>query len=56
MAIGGRFYLALRINAADAAARGIAEHDLVRVYNDRGSVICAAVPTGRLRPGVLHWL
>ncbi len=54
VAIGGRFYLALRINAADAAARGIAKHDLVRVYNDRGSVICAAVLTRRLRPGVLH--
>jgi len=52
--VDGRFYLALRINEADARARGIGKHDLVRVFNDRGAVICAAVPTGRLRPGVVH--
>ena len=52
--VGGHFYLALRINVEDARARGIRRHDLVRVYNDRGSVICAAVPTARLTPGVVH--
>ena len=52
--LGGRAYLALRINADDAKARGIARHDLVRVFNERGSVICAALPTRRLRPGMVH--
>ena len=26
----------------------------MRLYNDRGSVICVAVVTGRIRPGVIH--
>jgi anaerobic selenocysteine-containing dehydrogenase len=52
--VGGHFYLALRLNAEDAMARGIGRHDLVRVYNERGAVICAAVPTRRLRPGIAH--
>ena len=38
---GHRFYL-LRINPADAAARGIGHRDLVKIFNDRGAVICAA--------------
>jgi len=54
VAIGGRFYLVLRMSEEDAAARGIRRHDLVRVHNERGSVICAALPTRRLRAGVAH--
>jgi trimethylamine-N-oxide reductase (cytochrome c) len=42
------------MNAEDAAARGIRKHDLVKVYNDRGAVICAALPTQRLPRGVCH--
>jgi anaerobic selenocysteine-containing dehydrogenase len=42
------------MNAADAAERGIDTHDLVKVYNDRGAVICAALPTQRLPRGVCH--
>lgn len=52
--IDGYFYMVLRINECDAKARGIAKHDLVRVFNDRGSVIAAAVPSARLRHGVVH--
>jgi trimethylamine-N-oxide reductase (cytochrome c) len=52
--VGGNYYLILRINSDDAASRGIKRNDLVRVYNDRGSVICAARPTARLRPGLCH--
>jgi molybdopterin guanine dinucleotide-containing S/N-oxide reductase-like protein len=52
--INGRAYLALRMNEDDAAARGIKRYDLVRVYNDRGSVVCAAQPTKRLRRGIVH--
>ncbi len=43
-----------RINPEDAAARGINNQDIVRLYNDRGSVLCIAVVTGRVRPGVIH--
>src|SRR5262249_36624425 len=35
-------------------ARGIKHGDLVKVHNDRGAVICAAVPTERLPSGVCH--
>lgn len=52
--IGDHYYLVLRISAEDAEARGIKQHDLVKVHNDRGAVICAAVLTARLRPGVVH--
>jgi trimethylamine-N-oxide reductase (cytochrome c) len=44
----------VRINADDAKARGIGKHDLVKVFNDRGAVICAALPTQRLPRGVAH--
>ncbi len=37
------YYWIVRMNSQDAAARGIKQHDLVKVYNDRGAVICAAV-------------
>jgi trimethylamine-N-oxide reductase (cytochrome c) len=43
-----------RINPEDAAPRGINNNDIVRLYNDRGSVLCIAVVTGRVRPGVIH--
>ena len=48
------YYWIMRLNAEDAAERGIKKHDLVKVYNDRGAVICAAVPTQRLPRGVCH--
>ncbi|MBU6445276.1 MAG: molybdopterin-dependent oxidoreductase [Alphaproteobacteria bacterium] len=52
--IDGHYYWIARINPADARARGIAQHDLIKLYNDRGAVICAAVLTERLLPGVVH--
>jgi len=52
--VGGYYYWIMRMNAADAARRGIKKHDLVKVHNDRGAVICAALPTERLPPGVCH--
>jgi trimethylamine-N-oxide reductase (cytochrome c) len=48
------YYWIVRLNPRDAAARGIKQHDLVKVYNDRGAVICAAVLTQRLAPGIAH--
>jgi trimethylamine-N-oxide reductase (cytochrome c) len=52
--IDGYYYWIARINTADAKARGIRNGELVRLYNDRGSVICAAYVTERLRPGVVQ--
>ena len=52
--VGGYYYWIMRMNAQDAAERGIKKHDLVKVYNDRGAVICAALPTQRLPRGVCH--
>ena len=46
----------LEIHAADAAARGIATGDVVRVFNDRGSYHCKAKVSHRARPGVVHGL
>jgi biotin/methionine sulfoxide reductase len=42
----------IRINADDAAARGIRAGDVVRVFNDRGAVLAGAVVTNEIRPGV----
>jgi anaerobic selenocysteine-containing dehydrogenase len=40
------------IDAEDAAARGIAEGDQVRVWNQRGELLLTAKISSRLRPGV----
>jgi trimethylamine-N-oxide reductase (cytochrome c) len=50
----GYYYWIIRINAQDAEKRGIKNEDLVRVFNDRGVVICAAQVTERLPPGTVH--
>ncbi|MCL2714805.1 MAG: molybdopterin-dependent oxidoreductase [Alphaproteobacteria bacterium] len=52
--IDGYYYLECRISREDAAKRNIRQNDLVRLYNDRGSVICAATISRRLPPGVMH--
>lgn len=52
--IDGHFYWIIRMNPEDAARRGIGMHDLVEVFNDRGSVICAADVTATLPSGVTH--
>jgi len=52
--VNGYYYWVIRINAEDAAARGIKERDLVKVFNDRGAVVCAARLTQRVPPGVVH--
>ena len=41
------------LNPADATARGIKTGDVVRVFNDRGQVLAAAVVTGRVRARVV---
>ena len=52
--IDGHYYWIMRINARDAAARGIADGDLIRAFNDRGSVILSAQVTERVPPGTVH--
>lgn len=52
--IEGWDYWVARINPVDAATRGIEDRQLIRLYNDRGAVICAAYVTDRVMPGVIH--
>ena len=46
----------LEIHTADAAARGIGDGQLVRVFNERGEYRCTAALSPRARPGVVHGL
>ena len=50
----GHAYWPARIHPEDARARGIAHQDIVKLYNDRGTVLCAAVVTEAIRPGCVH--
>lgn len=52
--VDGWYYWVARINPIDAEKRGIRNRQLVRLYNDRGAVICASMVTDRLMPGVIH--
>jgi biotin/methionine sulfoxide reductase len=42
----------IRLNTEDAAARGIANGDIVRVYNERGACLAGAEASVDVRPGV----
>jgi biotin/methionine sulfoxide reductase len=44
----------MRINPADAATRGIADGDVVRVFNERGAILAGAVVSDNIRPGVIQ--
>ena len=46
----------LEMHPQDAAARGIADGVLVRVFNDRGSYVCKAALNQRARLGVVNGL
>jgi biotin/methionine sulfoxide reductase len=50
--IGGRE--PVRIHPRDAAARGIADGDIVRLYNDRGACLAGAVLSDAVMPGVVQ--
>jgi anaerobic selenocysteine-containing dehydrogenase len=52
--VDGHYYWIIRINRVDAAARGIKAGDLVRAFNDRGSVILCAQVGERTQPGTAH--
>jgi len=44
---------AIRLHPADASARGIADGDVVLVFNDLGRCLAGAVVTDQVRPGVV---
>jgi anaerobic selenocysteine-containing dehydrogenase len=46
----------LEMHADDAAARGIGDNAVVRVFNDRGSYRCTCRVNERARPGVVNGL
>ena len=52
--IDGHHYWIMRLNPNDAAVRDIADGDLIRAFNERGSVVLAAQLTQRLAPGTVH--
>ena len=43
----------IRMNPADAAARGLDDRAVVRVHNDRGAVLAGLIVTADVRPGVV---
>lgn len=51
--IGGHYYWVMRMHPEDARRRGIVHHDLVRVYNERSAVICAADISETMSQGVV---
>jgi anaerobic selenocysteine-containing dehydrogenase len=44
----------VRIHPTDAAARAIRHGDIIKMYNDRGTVLGIATLTERIKPGVIH--
>ena len=54
MLVDGWYYWVARINPVDAQQRGIKHGQLVRLFNDRGAVVCAAMVTERMQPGIIH--
>ncbi len=52
--VDDHYYWVIRLHPTDATARGIEMHNLVKVHNARGAVLCAAIVTERVRPGTVH--
>ena len=46
----------VELHPDDAAARGVTDGQMVRVFNDRGSYLCKAAVGQRARPGVVNGL
>lgn len=51
--VDGHYYWVMRMHPTDATARGLKQHDLVRIFNDRGAVICAVDINELVMPGVV---
>jgi trimethylamine-N-oxide reductase (cytochrome c) len=50
----GHYYEALWISPMDAKKRGIKHEDIVRIFNERGSVLAGAYVTERMMPSVVR--
>jgi trimethylamine-N-oxide reductase (cytochrome c) len=50
----GYKYEPVWINTNDAEARGIKTGDIVKVFNERGVVLCGAIAWERMMPGVIY--
>jgi len=50
----GYAYSPIWMNPVDAAARGIQDKDIVRIFNDKGSVLGAALVNEKVMPGSVH--
>jgi trimethylamine-N-oxide reductase (cytochrome c) len=53
MLVDGYYYWVMRVHPDDAKKRGIRHRDLIRVFNDRCAVICAADVSPLVPPGVM---
>lgn len=49
--VDGYYYWVMKVNPQDAVKRGITHHQLIRVFNDRGSVIFVADVSPLVGPG-----
>lgn len=47
----GYYWWPMQVNPKDAEARGIKHGDIIKVFNDRGAVLCIAEVTERIRQG-----
>jgi trimethylamine-N-oxide reductase (cytochrome c) len=50
----GYQYEPVWLHPSEAERRGIKHRDIVRIFNERGAVLCAAYVTQRLIPGVCY--
>jgi len=50
----GYYYEPLWMHPSDAEPRGIADGDVVKIYNERGAVLAGAWVTERIRPGAIY--
>lgn len=51
--VDGHYYWIVRLSEDDARSRGVGHGDLVKVFNERGAVICAADVSPMVARGVL---
>lgn len=52
--IKGNPYLVARIHPTKAAEKGIKDGDLIKLFNERGSVLCVAIVTYRVEENTIH--
>jgi molybdopterin guanine dinucleotide-containing S/N-oxide reductase-like protein len=50
----GYAYQTMWLNPKEAAKRGIKNHDVVEIFNERGSLLAGAMVTERLMPGAVY--